>query len=154
MKPVARFALIVVVFMTAGCEIQSGRRESIKLIGEIKNSDVIWHGTTFGWMPSAIGTTSEVARHFQAESVPQLIDALKDPDRFVAAHIILSDCAVSEYERDDFWINGLAINSGPDGLPAFQPEQGIALHGKWSEWYAKESRRVHTAGRKGAGSRP
>ena len=98
MKPVARFALIVVVLMMAGCVLRSGRRESIKLIGEIKNSDVIWHGTTLGWLPSAIGATAEVARHFQAEYVPQLIDALKDPDRFVAAHIILTDCAVSEYD--------------------------------------------------------
>lgn len=154
MKPVARFALIVVVLMMAGCVPRSGRRESIKLIDEIKNANVIWHGTTLGWLPSAIGATAEVARHFQAEYVPQLIDALKDPDRFVAAHTILTDCAVSEYERGDFWINGLAINSGPDGLPAFQPEQGIALHGKWSEWYAKESRRVRKAGRKATGSRP
>jgi hypothetical protein len=112
------------------------------LINGIKNSDVIWNGTTFGWMPSTIGVTDQAARDFKAEYVPLLIDALKDPDRFVAAHIILTSRAVAGYEGGDYCINGLAVNSGADGLPIFLPEQGIALHRKWSEWWAKESRRL------------
>jgi hypothetical protein len=59
-------------------------------IARISNNDVRWTGNFFGLEPRISGKTEEVAETLSDDDVPALIEALDDPQRFVAAHVLLA----------------------------------------------------------------
>jgi hypothetical protein len=57
----------------------------------ITNRDVQWDMTFFGLRPRLTGTSALVVSHWRAEMTGGLLSALDDPERFVAAHVLLSN---------------------------------------------------------------
>lgn len=59
------------------------------LLVKMKNEDVIWHGTYIGLMPELTGATLSLVE--APEDITQyLIEALRDENKFVAAHVLLA----------------------------------------------------------------
>jgi len=64
--------------------------ETILLLNDIKNSDVIWSGTYLGILPTKLTGASLLLLRTQEDINPLLFDALIDEDKFVAAHVLLA----------------------------------------------------------------
>ncbi len=142
MKTFIQAVLAVIVLCSLGCSSLKHRSESAVQVGRIRNAEVTWSFIHhLGWMPSFTGTTAHMARNFRAEFIPHLVEALKDPDRFIAAHTILTGSASSSYQVGDHEFNGLAVEGEPGETALVRPEQRFALYRKWSDWLANESRK-------------
>ena len=144
MKTLIQAVLAVIVSSMLGCSALPHRSESAVQVGRISNAEVTWDFVHhIGWMPGLKGTSHHMARNFRAEFIPYLIEALKDPDRFIAAHTILTGTAISSYQLGDHEFNGLAVEGEPGETALVRPEQRFALYRKWSDWHSSESRRRH-----------
>jgi hypothetical protein len=70
--------------------LKSNVKISAKNLTEaISNRDIRWDGTLLGLRPQVEGASALVLSHWRAELPEQLVAALNDPDRFVAAHVLL-----------------------------------------------------------------
>ncbi|TAH35242.1 MAG: hypothetical protein EYC70_13480 [Planctomycetota bacterium] len=101
-------------------------------IDDLDNADIRWDGTLVGLVP-AIG--SGAARQLLAAgdvAVPQLIAALEDESRFVAAHVLLTLLSGVEYHTVPW--NGLKVDIAPDGQARVDAGQRPALVRRWRTW--------------------
>jgi len=57
----------------------------------LRNSDVVWNGDYVGWSPSVHGDAAQQVRGAGARSVPHLKRLLADPDRYIVAHVLLTE---------------------------------------------------------------
>jgi hypothetical protein len=103
---------------------------------EIPTNDAVeWHGTRYGLMPRLSAEAERIAARGE-EAIPGLLHALRDPDRFVAAHVLLTQIAGDEYETFPSW-NGLRVSLEPDDGVAVDPGQREQLARRWQGWYGR-----------------
>lgn len=127
----------IVLLVCASCADQPTTDRSsdvADLIIQLSNSDVKWDGNRFGLMPILTGTAAQQLLDAGDEAVPGLLEALSDPDKFVAAHVILTKLSGVEYTALPDW-NGLSVNLAADGTVTIDPAQRPALIGRWQRWY-------------------
>jgi len=98
---------------------------------ELSNADVSWDATYDGFLPR-VSERATVA--FRTEPVSTLLELLSDPERFVVAHVGLTQIAGLKYSTFPTW-NGLSIQLEPDGRTTIDPEQCHALAKRWRSWY-------------------
>lgn len=109
----------------------------------VRNSDVAWHGGVLGLTPQLQGEASTLASSLGEPLVAPLLDALADPERFVAAHVLLTKLT-GEYElirplpgvaqAGKRW-NGLRVQLHADGSVTYDPDDIPILQRRWHEWH-------------------
>jgi hypothetical protein len=130
----------VILCLTTACITQSatnGRPEVSALIDKLSNANVQWDGTPIGLMPTLTGTEANQILEMGDTTVPDLLVALSDPDKYVVAHVILTKLARLEYEAFPAW-NGLEVVLAADGSVTIDPAQQSALIERWQLWHQSE----------------
>jgi hypothetical protein len=105
-------------------------------VAAIKNSDITWNGTTFGLFPIVEGASKKVLRKRLEKVVPSLFQALKDKDRFVAAHVILTQMLDNDYPSSAAEWKGLQVALYADGKTEIPVEQRAGLVRQWEDWWS------------------
>jgi hypothetical protein len=103
-----------------------------RMIEQLNNAHIRWDGTLIGLVPTIV---SDSARQVLASGdvvIPQLVTALDDKSKFVAAHVLLTLLSGVEY-RASPW-NGLAIDLSADGEVRVDPRQRFELARRWRAW--------------------
>lgn len=123
----------------ANVSSQTGKSSMNREIGELRNGDVEWHGTTLGFHAALATDRAERLSRAEAEVIPELIKALSDPNKFVAAHVLLTSVTRLEYSTFPSW-NGLQVDIKADGQVIIDPEQRHQLARRWKRWYQTSPR--------------
>ena len=97
----------------------------------ISNADVAWDGTDLGIMPKV--TRQGVLDVLASPdcSAPFLVDALLDPNRYVVAHVLLTDLSNEPWGGDGGAWNGLHVQLYADGRTTFEGNDRQQLHTIW-----------------------
>ena len=74
-------------------------------------------------------------RQVDEETISTLLGLLSDPDKFVVAHVGLTQMAGLEYSAFPTW-NSLSIHLEPDGRATINPEQCHTLAKRWRSRHA------------------
>ncbi len=99
----------------------------------ITNSDVQWTGDYVGLMPTLSGNSANAMQHASESDMSDLIRALEDPLRFVAAHVLLTKLSGVQYQTFPKW-NGLTVEIDSDGQSHYDPQQRFDLARRWLSW--------------------
>jgi hypothetical protein len=102
----------------------------------VSNADLIWDGNPAGyapWCTDAAEPRCAAIRKQGPAAIPGLIEALSDPDRFVAAHVLLTQLARVRYQAFPRW-NGLELRLHGDGGADIDPRQRFILQERWRRW--------------------
>jgi hypothetical protein len=110
------------------------------LVAAIRNEDVEWDGTLFGLEPRIIGSAARRVIPLAGSAVPALLDALEDPHRYVAAHVLLTWITDGYWDRPHgsgeaglYW-NGVRVHLHGDGTTTLEPSDMPRLQDRWREW--------------------
>lgn len=101
------------------------------------NEAVRWNGTRFGLLP-ALEKVDDIIRQGQ-DSVPRLLDAMQEADRFVSAHVLLTRITGVEHDTFPLW-NGLEVDLRPDGTVHINPDQRHGLARRWRSFFGAHPR--------------
>ncbi|MDR1010875.1 MAG: FAD-dependent oxidoreductase, partial [Opitutaceae bacterium] len=105
----------------------------------LKNSDVSWNGTYGGPKPVLSEPALEILKiimderkHGKNNTMNKIKLLLNDPDRFVVAHVILTESLIGEriYVSGTHW-NGLSVQLLNNGKVEIDPAQRVVLQEKW-----------------------
>ncbi len=103
-----------------------------ELVAAINNRDLEWATGFVGMMPQrTTGATRLVINYCGPEVSDQLLAALDDPERFVAAHIILGAKNLREMKIEINTLDQLVGTISRDGKITFNPAQRTALKKLW-----------------------
>lgn len=136
--------LLVVTFLF-GCAKHSvdsptiAKHEAVQLVMLINNTDVRWDGDYFGLKPTLAGSSKKLMEMRSEQAIPALLEALKDKQRFVAAHILLAEMNDTQMQRDAESWNGLRVNLLANGQTIIYKGQQNALVQKWKTWYKADA---------------
>jgi len=104
------------------------------LVAQLSNADIRWDGTFVGLVPKIVtGSARQLLAIGNDDAIPQLIRALEDESKFVAAHVLLTFLSALEY-RTTPW-NGLNVDLLPDGQARFDVQQRFELARRWRAWH-------------------
>jgi hypothetical protein len=106
---------------------------------QFSNDDVRWDGDFTGLSPTFDAEQTRELAALGEAVMPDLVRALHDPDRFVAAHVLLTRLSGVEYQSEPGW-NGLAVNLAPDGTVRIERGQRAGLARRWARWLSAEPR--------------
>lgn len=95
----------------------------------VSNADVAWEGDYDGLSPKlAAGISpSDIVRSI---GIDGLMGLLRDPDKFVVAHVLLTLSLVPSFDRFPDW-NGLAVTLDAQGKTHIDSEQRHSLFERW-----------------------
>ncbi len=99
----------------------------------LSNADVRWEGTAVGLEPTLTGEAARLLKMGDG-ALPELMQALSDPDKYVGAHVVLTKLSGVEYESFPAW-NGLEVILAADGTVRIDPAQQAVLIKRWQRWY-------------------
>ena len=144
MKAVLTILTILAVAPFLGCASHTGRKpavstesNAVQSVASIGNADIHWDGTYLGLKPSLVGVSKELSSKHTADLIPALVEALKDKQRFVAAHVLLTELSGIKFKADaDSW-NGLQITLLPNGRAVIAESQQAGLIQQWKDWLEK-----------------
>jgi hypothetical protein len=111
---------------------RKGSADIASLVNQLKNADVHWNGTLVGLVPAIAGDPASQLLASGDVAIPQLVSALEDESRFVAAHVLLTLISAVEY-RTTPW-NGLRVDVSADGQAQFDVGQRFELARRWRAW--------------------
>jgi len=102
-----------------------------RLVDQLSNADIRWDGTYVGLVPTILSDAGRRLLEIGDGAIPQLLGALEDENRFVAAHMLLTTLSGVEYHTEPW--NGLAIELA-DGNAHVDPRQRFELARRWRAW--------------------
>src|SRR5687767_7202188 len=110
MRNVALIAFLICSALSGSAADDSRVREAV---AQIKNSDVDFQGEYPGIVEYISGASKEVGK-IGVGAVPFLYEALKDPNRYVAAHVLLTHLVLKKRKLGTKDWNHLVIDDfGP-----------------------------------------
>lgn len=118
--------------ITAGCmhsDALALKRQALM----IKNSDIDWDGTTLGLNPTVKGASKVILDNRYAGVIAPLLDSLRDENRFIAAHVLLTFMTGSEFPMSSNAWNGLVVEIRADNTEHIPSGQQDRLIRYWQE---------------------
>lgn len=117
----------------------SGNDDTIQIkisdcVTAIRNDDVKWDGTFLGLRPTLGGVSGLLEKHGTKRSIPFLIEALKNKEQFVAAHVILTWLSGKKFVVDGGSWEGLHVEVYADGTVKIDERDQASLIKKWKAW--------------------
>src|SRR5688500_6918042 len=101
-----KILLLLLVLSIVGCaappsvpDPAGGKRpvdEAARLVAQLNNSDITWDGNFFGLAPQISGAVAKRLVEIGPAADEALIGALADPQRFAAAHVMLTTIHTEE----------------------------------------------------------
>jgi hypothetical protein len=140
MKPIWLLGLLIVLLspINRGAVMGGDGDSAVKiptkeLVGAINNHDLEWNTNGIvGMMPERIGgATRLVINYCGPEVSDQLLAALDDPERFVAAHVILGRKNLKEIKMDFNMYDQLVATFTQQRNITFDATQRTALKKLW-----------------------
>jgi hypothetical protein len=108
----------------------------VNAAGEVPANDAVhWEGTRFGLLPRL----AEAATGSGLLPAADLLAALGNADRYVAAHVLLTLQTGVRYATFPDW-NGLQVEILPDGRAQIDPGQRDLLARRWERYFRSEPR--------------
>jgi hypothetical protein len=102
-------------------------------VTSLSNSDVKVDGNFIGLQVSIQSRASHAVRYCGKRAYPYLIEALRDRNRFAAAHVLLTELQRDGHIRNDSHGNKLQVTLHGDGSVDFHPEQMDRIADMWEE---------------------
>ncbi len=126
-------AVCVVGVLITGCASTDAElQHADALIRTLRNSDITWEKTEFGPRPEATGKPAvELLRLGRVANEP-LFDTLKDPDKTLAVHVILTKLNLTRYRLTDNSWNGIHLRQTDAGYSPSKKDIGKIVD-FWSE---------------------
>ncbi|HEV3006518.1 MAG TPA: hypothetical protein VGX78_18760 [Pirellulales bacterium] len=106
--------------------------EPYRLANRLRNDDVSWDGNFVGLFPFVTGDTAVSLRRCGRRATPALLGAIEQPDKFAAAHVLLTGLWQNEYPLSAGDWNHLRVTLYANGTLEFHPEQIPAIRAYWS----------------------
>lgn len=103
-----------------------------RFVDQLSNADIRWNGTFYGLIPIIVGDAARQLLASGTAAIPQLVDALEDESKFVAAHVLLTMLSGVEYHTAPW--NGLEIELSADDDVRTDPHQRFELARRWRAW--------------------
>ncbi len=131
-----QFSLASLFLVMTAVAVWFGLGPSIRLhlaVRQLSNADVDVDGTYFGLMLNVHGDAAKCLREFKTRVNRPLRAALGDPDKFAAAHILLTDTNEPKYNLSASEWNHMRITLYADGRTDFHIEQMAALQKYWDK---------------------
>lgn len=116
---------------TRPAEVMSTRNAPERLVTELNNEDVDWDGNFLGLSPAIQGVAAQELLNLGKAANDVLIRALADPDRFAAAHVLLTHINHKGFNLSASEWNGLRVILRADGRTILYPEQRTELQEYW-----------------------
>ena len=111
------------------------KKPAVESAAAIQNDDVKWDGTYTGLVPSLFGASKALRRRTNEQTMALLIDALADKNRYIAAHVLLTELSGKRYQTGPNSWNDLHVSLASDGSVRIPEGEQAFLIRKWSEWY-------------------
>jgi hypothetical protein len=99
---------------------------------EIRNSDLTWDGTPFGLQPRIANPKTAELVDAAASLDRQLVELLRDPDRFAVAHVLLTMRHKARASFDATQWNGLRVALAASGAVRYDRDDMATLYQRWS----------------------
>jgi hypothetical protein len=107
---------------------------SIKDLAQtINNRDIKWDGNVIGLQPAVEGASRLASNRFRPEMTQRLVSALDDPERFVAAHVLLSKKLLVSRKIQAAEYDHLAVTLQANGAVTIDPAQRGRIKQLWSD---------------------
>jgi hypothetical protein len=103
-----------------------------RLVERLGNGDINWDGTLDGYIPRIVGDAAQQLLATGVHAIPQLVGALDDEHKFIAAHVLLTMLSGVEYVAAPW--NGLKIELSADNKARIDPNQRFELARHWRTW--------------------
>jgi hypothetical protein len=134
---------IAILGSASGGTVEGGQQTAItiptkELIGAIRNHDVKWELMFSGLIPRLEGATFLVGKYCEPDVTGQLVSALDDPDRFVAAHVLLTRL-LKETSQTGGYYDRLHVVLHGDGSTNIDVAQRGKLKQMWMERLKRRS---------------
>jgi len=100
----------------------------------IRNESIGWNPSFFGLMVEVNGTDEKWVLHTKSNPDRYLLEALEDPKRWIAAHVLLTlrhDSTWTGYTEEQW--NGLEVIFHADGRVEIDENQQPAIRKYWIE---------------------
>lgn len=107
--------------------------EPYRLAHKLRNSDVDWDGGLFGLMEIVRGSTAHALIDNGRRSTPALVQALDDPQKFAAAHVLLTKLWQDSYPVSAAEWNHLRVTLHASGACQTYPQQIPEIQAYWAE---------------------
>ncbi|MCX5673878.1 MAG: hypothetical protein NTX87_02620 [Planctomycetota bacterium] len=134
--------VIALAVLAAGCgqsvsQCSEGENVIEVRCAGISNRGIGWGTDFFGTSPKTVGENEAWVRKAQFTLAKSLLKALDDPERWVAAHVLLTfqfgDIPKAAPKDPRRYFNGLQVVILPDGKVAIDPAQRAAIRDAWYE---------------------
>ena len=103
-----------------------------RLVEKIANSDIAWDGTYIGLTPRIEGEPSRNVLALGTPATAALVAALDDPERFAAAHVLLTQIRMhGAFEVSGHSWNQLRVELRTNGQVTLDPAQRHQLKAFW-----------------------
>lgn len=106
--------IIILLALAAGCA-PVPRSPGPSPSPGISNDDITWEGTLLGLYPMVRGEEPRKLLTLGREAVPGFRAALAHPDKYAAAHVLLTLIEGEEVELSSTHWNGLRVSLTADG---------------------------------------
>ena len=126
-------ATILCLGLVVGCALfpQTGKPDPDALVAILTNADIRWDGTDLGLHPFVEGRPANKLLGLGKLASPALRKALSDPNKFVAAHVLLTQIEKKKYQISASRWNNLSVNLHADGTVNYLPEQITKIMAMW-----------------------
>ncbi|MHC4202085.1 MAG: hypothetical protein ACYSU0_19005 [Planctomycetota bacterium] len=132
----ARAALITAAaLLPLGCGTSqhTAGPDAYRLVRRLRNSDIEWDGNLIGLWPSVNGEVARQLLDLGPEATKALVGALADPERFAAAHVLLTKIGRKEHGISASEWNGLRVTLHADGTEDLHPDQIESIRSMWAK---------------------
>jgi len=133
------YVILLIGLPSMGCNQERSTERAVKLCGNISNKGIEWVGDFIGMRPTIVGANEQLVEVTSVNVEPYLLLALDDPNRWIAAHVLLTARHPEFGTRFDtsHW-NGLEVRVRGDGPPRIDPKQQDAIREFWRKRLAKQ----------------
>lgn len=100
-----------------------------------KNSAVFWDGNISGLDPILESSEAQQIRKEGITAKEKLLAALADPDRYVAAHVLLTRIANKRFKVSGRQWNELHVILHADSTVTYDPKDMYVLQRKWRDYF-------------------
>jgi hypothetical protein len=143
----AALGFLACLLFVAGC---AGRHHpdpsDADLVAKLDNGMVKFHGEYLGLRPEIRDDAAKKVRCLGEAAIPLLVEAMRDPQRYVIAHALLTRMSDEPYKVSAAHFNGLHVDIWPDGKVEYDEKDQPVLETRWRKWLEK-----HRAAASGSG---
>ena len=129
--------LLPALALAVGCASSAGggasRNRAVELTALMDNEDLLWEMTPIGLQPLFKGKHLKELRGMGKAANPVLVELLKDPSRFAAAHALLTEINLAKFDLGPTRWNGLRVSRVAGGQGHYNVQDMPTLLEFWEK---------------------